>query len=635
MSVEFDWQVSEDEFEENEYHQRSTPPWMRWGGMLVLLAVIGAVGGGLWWRVYSAELQLRRSAQFILDFEHDAYIDGDGDLLFSVYDPDDLTFQSVQLRPDQQAVHAAGVEVTHAELHNDTIWANTEWQQDETTYQRINFFQQTENGLLHIANDPNYWGEWRETPFDWGNLRLRSADSQWAKEIGERVSLVLNRAGPTRENETQLTVVIREDFDVSTLPNVINYPSPRLLGLDEDGELADRYLTGLEHSIDNYFRPITIRFGVPHRASIEPLTGHLKRFAADFSKQYEPRQISVEFVTVDAASDAAVDWLPTVDAALWTPTEQLIKQGHLIDLTDFASGDAAFDHGDFYEQAWRSAWWDNRMWMVPWATSFNLIYYDRQPFRDMSLDQPDADWSWNELNAALNQLASVDLDKRPFIDPTRDTVYAYALAQDTRCLNRDDCVPELTEDGILAALRWYRELAGESGVAVDLSSVPVNQQLAATLKALSAHKDVSVWIDSPIWYEYQLGLQTTAIVPQMPISAETPLVLPVRVTGMVLSQATEHPYWAWQWVNFLSHQTPPSDLRRHVPARPSVVRQSQFWAWLPEQLAGPMQAALPYSRPILIGEERYLTWEMLARAVQAESVNAISAEPEPIRWFSP
>ncbi|MGB1249423.1 MAG: extracellular solute-binding protein [Candidatus Promineifilaceae bacterium] len=635
MSVDFDWQVSDDEFEETEHRMRSTPPWVRWGLMSLFLVVMGAIGGGLWWQVYSAELQLKQSTQFVLDLEHQAYLDGDGDLLFSVYDPDDLAFQSAQLRPDQQAVHAAGVEVTHAEQHEDIVWANASWEQDGIARQRITFFEQTENGLRHIATDLAYWGDWNETAFDWGALRLRAADVQWATPISKRIKTALLRASVINRIGEPPTVVIRDDFEVSTLANVINYPSPRLLGLDAEGALSEAYLDSLEQTISRHFRPIKLRFAVPRRASSDVLIQHLERFAEAFSAEHTSHRFTFEFVIIDPFQDPA-EWLPTIDAALWPVTEAAIKQGHLYDLTQLASNDAAFDHGDFYDQAWRGAWWDERMWMIPWSTSLNLTYYDRQPFRDFDVPQPESTWTWEELDASLVQLVAAQPNKRSFIDPSRDTLYAYAYAQDTSCYNREDCVPALTKKGVTAALAWYRKLVVEDQVAFDLSALPTDEaRLSATLRALSAHKDVAVWIDTPMLYEYQLGLQTTVVVPQMPISAETPLVLPVHVNGMLISQATEYPYWTWQWIKFLSHQNPPSDLRRSIPARPSVARQSEFWEWMPEPLAKPMQAALPYSRPMLIGDERYLSWEMLAGAVQAEVVGDISAEPVPLKWFSP
>lgn len=623
MSVEFDWQVSEDEFEEDEQRLRSAPPWLRWLLLAFLLLMVGAIGGGLWWRVYSAELQLRQSAQFVLDLEHQAYLNGDGDLFFSVYDPDDLTFQSTQLRPDHQAIHAANQQVTHAEQHGDVIWANVAWEQDGTTHQRIAFFHQTENGLLHIASDLIYWGNWHETPFDWGMLRVRDADVQWVEPLAERLATVIDPF----EGEPP-TIVIRDDFQVSTLANVIHYPSPRLLGLDESGELSDHYLDGLAAEVGSYFRPITIRFAMPNRTRVDMMTSDLIRAAEAFSAQYPPGQVTVELLIQEKLDGPPESWLPTVDAASLPATEAYIAQGLLTDLTDFAARDTEFDHGDFYNQAWRGAWWDDRMWMVPWNTSFSLLFFNRNHFRTHDAPQPIPEWSWDELGDALAHIAD-GAGTHSFIDPTRDTLFAYAYAQDQSCRNRDNCLPKLTEDGVAATLEWYRKLTLQDGSLYDISGLPPMEREQAMLRSLSTRKEVAAWVDSPINYEYQLGLQVTDVQSFVPNSAETPLVMPIRVDGLVMSSSTENPYWTWQWLKYVSHLPPTGAIRRNIPARPSLVRQTKFWAWMPEQLATPMQNALPVSRPILIGEERYFTWEMLAAAVNGE----IATKPTTLRWF--
>lgn len=625
MSVNFDWQLSEEEFEIENQEHNAPPPWRRWLFVLVLLLLAGSIGGSMWWQVNSAERQLRNSAQFVLDLEHQAYLSGDGELLFSVYEPNDVFFKSAQLRPDQLAIQAAGQTVNQAELHESIIWANVTWEADGQTYQRIQFFEQSENGVIHVATDPNYWGEWREQAFEWGTLRLRSADAQWLEPIGQHIAVVLQQATTHVDAANKPTIVIREDFLVSTTPHIINFPSPRLLGLDSEGGLSASYVQRLGETVGDHFRPITIRFALPDRPALDTMTEDLARAAKRFMLEETQGQVQIELITQEQLVGEPGEWLPTVDAALLPATEELIATGALFDLTQLAVSDTAFDHGDFYPQAWRGAWWDDRMWMIPWNMNLNVMFYDANRFQDAGIANPEPDWNWELLGETLGQLS----DTASFIDPSRETLFAYALAQDQSCRNQEDCQVQLTSDGVTSALDWYRQMAVDGQIWRDVSALPEADREQTILRSLSTHKELAIWVDAPINYEYQVYLQKTQPLPFIPISAETPLVMPIRINGMVMSSSSDHPYWVWQWLKYVSHLPPSGSLQRNIPARPSVVRQTSFWAWMPDQLAEPMQATLPFARPLLIGEERYFTWEMLSAAVNGE----IRTTPPTLRWF--
>jgi hypothetical protein len=95
---------------------------------------------------------------------------------------------------------------------------------------------------------------------------------------------------------------------------------------------------------------------------------------------------------------------------------------------------------------------------------------------------------------------------------------------------------------------------------------------------------------------------------------------------------SERPYAAWEWLKFLTYQTPSARFR-FVPARPSVATASQFWSRLPHDLANAMRTAFPFSRPVLIEEQYLFGWEMLT-AVQTGMSPVSAAQLKPrLVWF--
>ncbi len=51
------------------------------------------------------------------------------------------------------------------------------------------------------------------------------------------------------------------------------------------------------------------------------------------------------------------------------PTEAMLAAGGVRELTDFMQTDSRFDRSDFYEQLWQGAWWQERMWFMPFGGS--------------------------------------------------------------------------------------------------------------------------------------------------------------------------------------------------------------------------------------------------------------------------
>ncbi|MGB0388462.1 MAG: ABC transporter substrate-binding protein [Ardenticatenaceae bacterium] len=628
MSMEVDWQITEEGGEVEQVPREPVPRWVRWA-VVAAFVLVGLVMGFVWWRLYSVEVALRESVQRVLDIEHEAFLAGEGELFFSVYE-DDLAFQSAQLHPEQQVAHAAGWRVTNAELHEELIWATLTSEVKGVRQQRIAFFKETDRGLTHMATDPTYWGEpqTRRLASGGGTLEFWEADAPWAEQMATTIAETIETA--RLEEVPPFSVLIRQDFQVSISPNTISYPSPQIAGLDANGEPSAEYWAGLEAAIAARFEPVTIRYALPSSTTLnDGIINLFDRLADKFTSQYAAGNVSIELVLANDLADEPQTWLPTVDAAFYAPTEQLIKQGMIYNLSSFATQDATFDRADHYDQAWRGVWWRERMWAVPWSMSINLLYFDKEVFREHGLPEPAADWSWEELSPVLAQIDLSESDDKAFVDGARDTLFAIAYSYDAACTSAD-CVPRLTQAGVLAALEWYEQLVAEEQTMADLGNLSPAQRLQAVRRTQSAHKQNAMWVDSVINYEYQLVLQPTGLLPFLPVSPDKPLAMPIHVQSHIMSQHTKNPYWTWQWLNFLSHQTP---LPRQIPARPTVARQSDFWTRLPPALADIMQTVTTHARPVMIGDENYFTWQQLARVANQTQPLQNAAKPAPSPWF--
>lgn len=629
MGIEFDWQVTEEDDDPSEQAQRPSPPWMRWSLMLFVLLLLGGVAGGLYWRLDSAESDLIAKVQALVDLQHQTFTQRDGELFFATFDLNDNGLHYQQLQPDFQNRHRHAQTVTNAEQTGNIIWANLTQQIEGVTTQRIAFFEETDLGLRELASDPAYWGPPLETGHAWGLLYTHEADAQWSQLLADTVAASI---APTTTE--RVSVFVRPNFDVSVRPNTIYVPSPRLVGLDANGMPTDAYLTHVQQAVQARLEPVAIRFAVPEFALADGVAATLARYASDFNNEVVNQDIQVEIVPREAlAGRLPEEWLPEVDGALFRPTEALIKRGHIYDLTQLVSDDVAFNRSDFYIQAWRSAWWEDRMWTVPWSMRFNLLYFNLDMFEASGAALPEASWTWEQLQSVLQELTLQDAADRPVIDPTRDLLYAYAYSIAPACEGQE-CLTSLNSETVLETLRWYRDLVGEEAIFTDLASLTTIERAETTMGTLSVHKQVASWVDSPTRYEYQITLQKTAVLPFLDFSAETPLIAPAHVHGHIISAHSDQAYWTWQWIKYLSFRTTPAGLR-HIPARPSVMRQDAVLQNLPAPITSAYQTIFGSASPILIGEESYFTWSQLTQAANAQSLTPNLATPPATDWFLP
>ena len=619
MGIDFNWQT-EDQITPPVLPGKSSNPlaWLVVAVIAVCLAVAIWFGARYW--LEHRDDDLKGELQAVLDLEQQAAQSGDGELFLSLQ-TDDPAWIAAQLLPRNQSFNQAEREVTRARQSEGEAWANVRWRENGDSRQRIVFFRWDGSKWRRSAGSDTYWGETKRYRYDWGVLILPASDIDWRTPISRFV------ADNVPANTPHLTLILETDdapaLEYATPGQVgeVRLPSPRFWGLDESGSPGASFWSAMAAHLNP--PTTTLRFVVPDAVAFR-----YQGLAQTFTQTYLPGDYTIEIIPLGSLPADPRAWLPQVDGAKLTLTESLIVGGYVRDLTDMAQGDAQFEQGDFYEQIWQAAWWQDRMWMVPANAELNVIFYSREAFRAAGLPEPQAGWTWDDLTAAANTLSQPLSDGDHFwgiMDTTGDLVWGYGLSWESDCL-QGPCLPDLNGERRQAALSWYAANVGQA--LPDVSSLTDEERELARLRWLMLQQ-AAMWVSSPVNYEVELSRMPLGVV-TFPLSLFQATaggvdagITPLHVSGFIISQDSPHPRLMWEWLRYLSYTS--ADKLRTIPARPSVAAQNIFWCRLPGQLNAALCAALPLARAIRIGEENWLTWQQLQ-----DPTTPVSSRPP---WF--
>ncbi|MEM7114608.1 MAG: ABC transporter substrate-binding protein [Chloroflexota bacterium] len=668
MSTQFNWDFDEED-EMLDMAAEGKPWWGRPLFLIITLLVLGLIGLGGW--VYArnqlaTEEEARRAeVQTVLDQAHDAYAAGDGRSFFATQSLDPA-WQAIQLQPQNQQLYQDKPVATRAELLDDVLLVNATWPTESEPLQRILFFQWQGGRLVQIPNAPGYWGTRSSLDFEWGNLLIYEIDTTWQQEIGDFVTqTILDHCSPNCNRDTiPFTLVLDDDYQPTAVSNDIHVPSPRLIGLTEEGEPSQLFWQQLEATLIDRLTPATLRFAIPQTSStdaqiIQILT-HLE--AAQRYMDVNP-DITIEIVALDSTPDRNLaDWLAlddvvalsiervppeTTDLAPYllefdgvamSPTPAMLSKGLVHDLTDYTVTDPDFDESDFYEQVWQGILWRDRVWMVPRQATMQLVYYDQEAYATVGMRPPETNWTWDEMGVHLRAL-TIDppvtlATSSGYVDPTTSTLFAYAYNWNNNCEETATvrCGRTLTSQDVTAALNWYQQLTTQPNYVANLAESDPQKRLDQVRGWQITQRTVATWVDEPHMYENYSLNGPVGVLP-FPGSGGFDGVTPLEIQGGIVMQTSERPFATWQWLKFLSYHESPLQ-SRHIPARPSVATSSGFWTALPPGLGDTMRNAFPFARPIMLAEQQAITWEKVL-AVTEESVPAEDAaqSTNDLAWF--
>jgi ABC-type glycerol-3-phosphate transport system substrate-binding protein len=170
---------------------------------------------------------------------------------------------------------------------------------------------------------------------------------------------------------------------------------------------------------------VTITFGANSfmRHVYEPLI-------AAFNAQHPG--ITVQWVSLDQVYRADGDQnqrtrqiVSLADTAEVDVSKEQFQLGLLYDLQPLIDADGSFNRDDFYPHALSSATSANgAIYMLPQTLNVELLYYNKDLWAARGLEAPKPDWTWQDVEAAAQQLARKQ----------GSTVTVYGLADDAAYL---------------------------------------------------------------------------------------------------------------------------------------------------------------------------------------------------------
>ncbi|UCC52155.1 MAG: extracellular solute-binding protein [Anaerolineaceae bacterium] len=654
MGDQFNWKIEEEAEEPSA--QTTQVRWTVGSILFWTIAIVATVSLLAGWFITRRESQkgtaeLVEATQELLDLGQQAMAVGDGESFFSLQDKDADWFVA-QLLPENQVANRNGLQVTNAEQQGIYIWANATWEEQGNEYQRILFFQWRGGQLRQVPSDPLYWGNRLQAEYEWGRLEYPAIDDPWTASMQTFVQNTVTDvcAEACLADRLPFTLEVRSDFRKTAEPGHINIPSPRLLGLDSEGKPSSRFWQELSQRIHAYLTPATIRFAVPPLHDNKALLRYSK--LAEQFMALNPG-ITIELVELEALPENLSTLALEFDGAAVPPTEAMLAAGQVHDLTDFISSDPDFDKADFYEQIWQGTLWRDRNWFMPVAAEMLNLYYDTTYYRLAGHAEPSSRWTWDEMVQDVSSI--VDDQPEPnelvwgFLDVGLDSLFSYAYNWNNQCSETATvyCQTPLSTDNVAAALEWYKQLAGQPGQMPDLSGelsdgfsatemssletvLGEERQTILLLNFQGSRRKAAIWVDSPVNYEFNLLLSPVGVVP-FPGSDRFDGITPLWLRGGFISQQSERPLAVWQWLKFLSYQSPAP---RFIPARPSVAAEMAYWTVLPRPLSDVMRTAFPFARPVTMEELGMLRWDQVTAVVSGELSAEEAAQDQPaIHWF--
>jgi ABC-type glycerol-3-phosphate transport system substrate-binding protein len=264
-----------------------------------------------------------------------------------------------------------------------------------------------------------------------------------------------------------------------------------------------------------------------------------------------------------------------------------------------------------------------------------LLFYDKDSYREAGLPEPSLRWTWDEMAEDLRTLR-IPQANHPgvnwgFLDISRDALYSYAYNWKTNCVQQSavQCAQPLQTSQIAAALEWYLEMINRPEMMPNITTLD-----PAERRRMMVNWRAAIWVDAPVHYEFRLLIDSLGVVP-FPGSDRFDGISPLSVGGSFISQSSERPRATWQWLKFLSYQYL-NRQQRLIPARPSIANKTAYWAILPRPLSDPMRTAFPFARPVTIEEQALFSWEQLAAVAsgQLSPQEAAQNRPRP-PWFTP
>ncbi len=275
---------------------------------------------------------------------------------------------------------------------------------------------------------------------------------------------------------------------------------------------------------------------------------------------------------------------------------ELREQGNVLSLDPFIEQDASFDLSALYPGTVEALTSEGEVWAIPAVVDMLVMFYNQDLFDQYDVPYPEVGWTWGDFldralalrdpDASVFGYAPTDriLDSLPFIYQHGGRIFD-DLQNPTRTTFDDPLTIE--------ALEWYASLIHEYNVA------PTEEQLYDEDLGGAGSVVIGVYLNRVgMWTgwlsERGGGRQVSDTWPgewkmrwgMVPLPRDAQSATLASIEGYFVSSQAQHLDACWQWISFLSEQTP----YHLMPARKPLAESAAY-----EQRVGSDVAAVAWA----------------------------------------
>lgn len=327
--------------------------------------------------------------------------------------------------------------------------------------------------------------------------------------------------------------------------------------------------------------PVTVTF-----AHVGAQGDYYQALALEFHKQHPAITVELQARTWQQMSNLRAGDVDVL--VLNDPLGDPRQLGDILALDPWIEGSDSFNRSDYYPGTIDFYVREGKTWAIPAGANIQVMYYNRDLFDARGASYPQIGWTWDDFLVAATATSDPEAGVFGYGSATHSlSALAFIYQHGGRLLDDVENPTRATFDDPLTieALEWYARLIHDYNVS------PTPEQARAAYGGddqrrlyygLFAGK-VAMWMD---WFSERGGTNWDREWPMKwgmaPLPRDAQAATLLISEAYVISADAEHPEACWQWIDFLSHQTPP----QLAPARRSVAESAEF-----ERLAGADSAA--------------------------------------------
>ena len=176
---------------------------------------------------------------------------------------------------------------------------------------------------------------------------------------------------------------------------------------------------------------------------------------------------------IEAHLDDVEDYVSAGDV-VWVNSQLMsvesTRAGYFLDMAPLIAADPSVDQADFFPAVWPSFAWDQGFWGLPVAADPIIVVYQPDEFDAIGLAYPNEQWTIDDFEFAIRQLAEVNADgtvenSRVFLFDLGIDLIFMSLSGET--LYDDSVIPSapaLVKPGIESLMMRWDMLADEGYV---------------------------------------------------------------------------------------------------------------------------------------------------------------------------